>query len=174
MAWVAEFVPEHCPRCGSPLPAPDGGRIDCRECDTRLYDNPLPMGRATVVDGDGVLLVEMGHGPDEGAWVLAGGRLEAGEHPRTGAARELREETGLAVDPDDLALLGTGVVRLDGGSLASINFAAPRSAAEGPLSVGEEPHDARFWTRAEIERERPLLRASGVDQVLAAIDRFGE
>ncbi len=50
-------------------------------------------GVAVVEDGR-ILLVRRA---DDGSWCLPGGRLEAGESLRAGAAREFAEETGLAV-----------------------------------------------------------------------------
>jgi 8-oxo-dGTP diphosphatase len=40
-------------------------------------------------------------------WNVPSGRIEAGETPAEGAARELAEETGLWVEPDDLRLVST-------------------------------------------------------------------
>ena len=40
--------------------------------------------------------------PSDEYWVTPGGGLDPGESPAQGAARELFEETGLRVDPDDL------------------------------------------------------------------------
>ncbi len=56
--------------------------------------------------GDRVLLL---HGidpgrPGHGYWFTAGGGLDVGETPAQGAARELHEETGLAVAPETLGV----------------------------------------------------------------------
>jgi 8-oxo-dGTP diphosphatase len=46
-----------------------------------------------------VLLVRRGHAPSLGEWSIPGGALEVGETLADGVKREVREETGLAVDP---------------------------------------------------------------------------
>lgn len=44
----------------------------------------------------GVILIRRGREPFAGSWALPGGYLEENEEPAAGAARELREETGLS------------------------------------------------------------------------------
>src|SRR5205823_950767 len=62
------------------------------------FHNSKPCAGALIVDGNRVLLAERGVEPHRGDWDVPGGFLEAGEHPRDGARREVREETGLKVD----------------------------------------------------------------------------
>jgi ADP-ribose pyrophosphatase YjhB (NUDIX family) len=50
----------------------------------------------------------------DGRWSLPGGGLHTGEPPVIGAARELCEETGVAVKPEALQLLGGGRYQLHG------------------------------------------------------------
>ena len=178
MVWTHRGdEPSFCPSCGERLGVrhiEDDTIPTCDDCGVRFYRNPAPLGRATVVDRDHALLIERGRGSDVGEWALPGGYIEEGESPREAAARELAEETAVEVDPGDLSLVGTGTLRFESGaSEVSINFAAPRLATAGMPEAGDDAADTRFWSREELVSDPPLLRASGIDQVLAAMDRLG-
>ena len=54
---------------------------------------------ALIFEQDRILLVERGHEPLKGYWSLPGGILETGETLEQGIRREVREETGLEVEP---------------------------------------------------------------------------
>jgi 8-oxo-dGTP pyrophosphatase MutT (NUDIX family) len=61
--------------------------------------------RVLVLDRSGRLLLLRGvdpSAPDRPFWFTVGGGLEPGETPRSGAVRELYEETGLVVAEEDL------------------------------------------------------------------------
>ncbi|MFF2630878.1 NUDIX domain-containing protein [Kitasatospora griseola] len=60
-----------------------------------------------AVDPEGrVLLIERGKEPHKGLPALPGGHVDAGETALAAAVRELREETGVQVDPADLVFIG--------------------------------------------------------------------
>lgn len=63
---------------------------------------PLVGVGAVVVDEGRVLLVRRGTEPMKGHWSLPGGLLEVGESLAAGVIREVREETGLTVEPVEL------------------------------------------------------------------------
>ncbi len=63
---------------------------------------PLVGVGAVIVEDGRVLLVRRGSEPLKGGWTLPGGVLEVGETLAAGVAREVREETGLEVEPLEL------------------------------------------------------------------------
>lgn len=85
-----------CSACGVELPSPPP--VTCTACGTSHWHNPKPCANAIVVDDGRVLLGRRAHGPWQGSWGSPGGFCEAGEHPIETVVREVREETGYAVE----------------------------------------------------------------------------
>jgi ADP-ribose pyrophosphatase YjhB (NUDIX family) len=67
--------------------------------------SPLVGVGAVVVDRGRVVLIRRGTEPLKGQWSLPGGMLELGESLVAGVVREVREETGLAVEVVELVEL---------------------------------------------------------------------
>ncbi len=84
-----------CSHCGAPLPAPPP--VTCAACDTSHWLDAKPCAGALVTRDGRLLLVRRAHEPWRGHWDVPGGFCGPREHPREAAAREVREETGLAV-----------------------------------------------------------------------------
>jgi mutator protein MutT len=74
---------------------------------------PLVGVGAVIVENGRVLLVRRGQEPLKGKWTLPGGMLELGEALLEGVVREVREETGLVVEPVELVELLDRVHRED-------------------------------------------------------------
>src|SRR5262249_3096504 len=74
---------------------------------------PLVGVGAIIIEEGKVVLVKRGHEPLQGKWSIPGGVLELGETLREAAAREAREETGLAVEVGELLGIYDRVLRDD-------------------------------------------------------------
>lgn len=68
----------------------------------------IPTGVHVILERNGSILLmrRMGTGFFDGLYSLPGGHVEHGESMRQTAAREVREELGVTVRPEALALLG--------------------------------------------------------------------
>lgn len=168
--------PTHCPYCGTPVEPVDSPMtadvVDtpmiyrCAACEDYVFYNPTPGGSAIVVDGDRMLLVEDFRSPGE--WKLPSGRIELGETPREGVARELEEETGLAADPDELCYVaddcGEPVAQQ---YMVGINYAVAREDTEGEVQAASDATDARFFSLCEFANSDAVIKHTHVD-------RFGE
>ncbi|OGP93811.1 MAG: hypothetical protein A2Z19_03385 [Deltaproteobacteria bacterium RBG_16_54_18] len=95
-----------CPLCGNRLEKilhDHRMRLVCTVCKKPLYENPLPVTAAVILDhGDQLLLVKRKMEPAKGEWCLPGGFVELDEGPAQGVVRELAEETGLSGVVDKL------------------------------------------------------------------------
>jgi 8-oxo-dGTP diphosphatase len=141
--------PSYCPDCGTAL---DHVEIEGRErpycpaCEEVWWRASVPTTSVAVTDGDAVLLIQRSAGRDAGRWDLPAGHPEHDEPAREAAARELREETALTVDPGDLELVGTTLSEGPRRTFRSVNYRVDRSTTAGDVEAGSDAADARFVT----------------------------
>ena len=128
---------------------------------------PMPGPRircvgAIITDDTGrLLLIQRGHEPEEGRWSLPGGRVRPGESDPEAVAREVREETGLHVQPG--RLVGAVERPAPGGAVFDIyDYAA--SVSGGRLVAGDDAADARWVDPGDIGQ---LALTSGLAETLA-------
>jgi len=69
----------------------------------RYPERPILGVGAIIEDAGRVLLVERGQEPLKGTWSLPGGAVEVAERLKDAIRREVREETGLDVEPVSVA-----------------------------------------------------------------------
>lgn len=132
------------------------------------------VGAVVLMDDGQIVLVKRRHEPLAGQWSLPGGMLELGETLQAGAAREIREETGLVVDVgavvevfDRILVDDTGRVRYHfvlidylcrprggtlaaGSDVAAVALANPR--ALGPYRITEKAQAVVAHALAAAER----------------------
>jgi ADP-ribose pyrophosphatase YjhB (NUDIX family) len=155
-----------CPRCGGELRG-DVSRLACAACGFIIYASSKPTAGALCVENGRVLLARRAHEPFKGFWDIPGGFLEEGEDPRDGLRRELREETGLEVEPE--RFLGVWMDRYGGDSTAeaTLNLYWTARVVGGSAAPADDVSELRWFGRAQLPKADELA-FENVPLVLAA------
>ena len=117
-----------------------------------------------------ILLLKRGDKADSfpGKWGLPGGKIEAGESPEQAAVRELKEETGLAADENDMYYIYT-ILRSGGREI--ICFVAENY--KGKVILNQESSDYK-WVDPKDMVTMDLIPTPGVFlRLLEMWARFG-
>lgn len=92
----------HCSYCGRAFEPGLRWPRRCAGCGRTSFVNPTPVAVVIQpVDGQ-VVLIRRGIEPGVGLLALPGGYMDLGESWQSAAAREMREETGIVIDPAGL------------------------------------------------------------------------
>jgi ADP-ribose pyrophosphatase YjhB (NUDIX family) len=139
-----------CPRCRAELSFGEG-RATCPDCGLVVYANAAPTASALVVDDRGrVLLARRAREPRAGCWDAPGGFLEEWEQPLDALRRELREETGLEIEPLDF--VGVWVDRYgdEPDARATLNLYWTAHAVSGEAAPADDVSELRWFARDEL------------------------
>jgi NAD+ diphosphatase len=150
--WL--FATRHCPRCGGRLePRLAGHELECVACHRRQFPRTDPAVIMAVTHGepgadDEVLLLGRQESWPEGRYSTLAGFLEPGETLEDAVRREVAEETGVVVG--EVTYFGNQPWPLP----ASLMIGFRGRAESREIAVdGHEIQDARWFTRADMERE---------------------
>jgi 8-oxo-dGTP diphosphatase len=143
--------------------------------DARSYpERPYLAASAAIVRDGKVLVVRRARPPANGLFTLPGGVVETGETLVEAVAREVREETGMTIEPVALAGFREAILR-DAQSRVERHFIilcfASRWRAGEPI-LNEELSEARWLEPAELAG---LPTTPGLAEIVAAaFDRLRE
>jgi ADP-ribose pyrophosphatase YjhB (NUDIX family) len=109
---------------------------------------------AIVRDGERVLLVRRNKQPARGLWTFPGGAVELGEPVEVAVRREVREETGLEIEVERVALVIDRIERDEEGLVryhyVIVDYLA--RPAGGSLAAGDDADGALWATLADLDR----------------------
>lgn len=110
---------------------------------------PLLAVDAVILFGAGIVLIKRENPPYEGCFALPGGFVEIGETIEDAAAREAREETGLAIDILGLVGIYSDPGRDPRGHVVSAAFL---STGKGELASGSDARSAEVFPLTKLPR----------------------
>ncbi len=126
-------------------------------------DRPIVGVGGVVIKGDRVLLVRRGSEPLKGEWSIPGGTLELGEELAAAARRELKEETGLEVEPLEVLGVFDRIIR-DGRKIryhyVIVDYACRLKG--GKLAPASDVLDARWVRRENLSQYHLTEKATSV------------
>ena len=134
-----------CPRCGEAIDV-EGRHALCPACGFEEWGSAAPAVEALIVRDGRVLLTRRAIEPFRGKWDLPGGFLEEDEEPLLALRRELREETGLEIEPGEF--LGTAIEGYDRYSVLILSFAA--TAPEGEPQPADDVAELAWFAPDEL------------------------
>ena len=107
---------------------------------------------ALILRKDSILLVERGRAPLKGFWSLPGGVLELGEQLGAAIVREVKEETGLDVEPVNVVEIFERIMRDKAGEpeyhYVLIDYFC--KVRGGELAAGDDSSKAEWVKRKDL------------------------
>ncbi len=108
-----------------------------------------------LVEGGKILLVKRGREPFKGEWAVPGGRIEEDESAEECLRREMKEETGLEVEPVKLVGVYSDPGRDPRGIIAAAYIVR---RVGGELKAGDDAEEVRWF---DVKSLPPLCTDHG-------------
>ncbi len=169
----------YCSACGAAFAQTHSYPRSCSGCGLQIWANPIPVSVVLVPvfmgDRTGLLVVRRAIEPRKGLLALVGGFLEEHETWQQGGAREIREETGVIVDPvtfvpfwftstqprPNRVLLFSVAEPITEAALSP--FAASSETSERGLVFGPRGLDGLFAFPLHVEAARRFFQQRGIE-----------
>jgi len=126
-----------------------------------------------VIHRHRALLIRRGHEPLKGEWSIPGGLLEVGEGLAEAVRRELKEETGLEVEPLEIVAAFDRIMRK--GRRVKYHFVIIDYVCRlkgGRLRPASDVTDARWVRREDLPQYHLTEKATSV--ILQSFEFFGK
>ena len=151
-----------CPVCGSKRFAENNEKSKhCADCGFTYYQNPSAATAAFIMNSRGELLVERRKmEPAKGTLDLPGGFADTGETAEEAVAREVAEETGLAVKAARYLFSQTNVYRYSDLDIQTLDlFFACEVEDTAQLAAGDDAAECMWIAPEDIHTELFGLRS---------------
>jgi ADP-ribose pyrophosphatase YjhB (NUDIX family) len=120
----------HCSYCGHGFAGNAPWPRLCAHCGNISFVNPLPVAVMLVPVDEGLIVIRRGIEPRKGMLALPGGYINLGESWQQAGAREVYEETGIALAADEIKEFG--VRSAEDGTLLIFGLASLRTSSDLP------------------------------------------
>lgn len=163
-----------CPKCGSPdFEIHNALSRHCANCGFTFYQNPRASTAAFILNEKGELLVaRRGKEPAKGTLDLPGGFVDNDENAEQGMVREIKEETGLDINPDAVEYLFSipNVYHYSGMDIHTLDFFfLCHTTDDAVVKANDDAAELQWLPLREVYVERFGLRS-----IRQAVHRFLE
>lgn len=120
--------------------------------------NPTVEVAGCICEWEGKILFLKRHAdkPQGNTWGLPAGKMEKGEDPRSAAAREVHEEVGIRLDPEDLQEVVKIYIQLEDVGYVFHTFQI-RLMKPATVTLEPDAHTEARWLNIQQAVELPLI-----------------
>lgn len=162
---------KYCPKCGSSeFEIHNALSRHCTHCGFTYYQNPRASTAAFILNGQGDLLVaRRAKEPAKGTLDLPGGFVDNYENAEQGMVREIHEETGIIVEPNEVEYLFSipNIYRYSGMDIHTLDLFFFCRVGDVEVKAADDAAELTWLPLREVYVERFGLRS-----IREAVHRF--